>query len=468
MKRLAFLIPCIATLGCSQPYLAAEKPALEDRGEVVVYLEPMPRGADRIRFRVESVSAIPVEDGGSTPLSVSAGEVRGSDGTVVQKLFAYGAVPPGVYRGISVKIGKAFRLGEQGEGALLVSDDPVMVEHEFRVERRKALALFLTLDPSKSSTDGFRLTPAFSLSSPPRMTVNLIGYVTNRMSDRINVFDKNSFRIVDVIATGSAPGGIVLDQRQRLAYIALSGGDSVEVLDLVSGEITARVPLNFGDHPQALVLSPDGSTLVSANYGSGTASVIDTGSRIETARVKVGEGPTDVAIDRNGLRAYIVNSLSDTVSVVELSRKQIMGTIAVEKNPLAAAVSRNGDRLYVVSRLSPDLLSIDPSSLTVKERIFVGTGAVSIKVDSQTDLIYVGNDLTGEIAVVDPSSLMSVDMINVGGNPLFLTIDGEERTLFVSNPAERKIQKVNIVNQKIVAEMTMDEGTSEIAVMGEI
>ena len=466
MKRLALLIPYIATLGCSQPYLAAGKPVLEDRGEIVVYLQPLPQGADRIRFRVESVAAIPAGVG-DAPLTITVREVRRSDGPGVQKLFASGAVPPGIYKGISVKIGGSYLLGEHGEGALLTPEDPVTVEHEFRLERRKASALFLTFDPSKSITDGFRFIPAFSLASPPKTTINLAGYVTDRLSNRLTMFDKNNFQIVGVIATGRAPGGIVLDQRQRQAYLALSGSDSVEILDLVSGELTASVSLNYGDRPEALALAPDGRILVSVNQGSGTASIIDTASRIETGRVKVGEGPTDLAIDRNGMRAYIVNSLSDTVSVVDLSRNQLVGTIAVEKNPLAAAFSRAGNRLYVVSRYSPDLLAIDPSSMTVKERIFVGSGAVSIKVDTQTDLIYVGNEFTGEIAIVDPSSLMSVDTIRVGGNPLFLAIDGEQGILFVSNPAVQKIQKINIVNRKISAEIELGEGTNEIAVMGE-
>jgi YVTN family beta-propeller protein len=467
VRRLALLIPCVAALGCSQPYLAAEKPVLEDRGEVVVYLQPLPQGADRIGFHVESVSALPAQGPGA-PLSVSLREVGGSDEAALQERIASGEVPPGAYRGISIKIGKSFLRGEQGEGALLALEEPVTVEHEFRVERRKAVALFLSFDPTRSVTDGFRFAPAFSLSSPRRMVINLAGYATDRSSNRITVFDKSNLQVVDVIATGGGPAGIVLDQRQRQAYVALSGGDSVEVIDLVSGEITARVSLNFGDRPETLALAPDGRTLLSVNRGSETVSVIDTGSRIETARVKVGEGPTDVAIDRNGLRAYVVNSLSDTVSVVDLARNQILGTVDVEKNPLAAALSRNGDRLYVVCRFSPDLLAIDPSSLTVRERIFVGTGAVSIKVDTQTDLVYVGNDLTGEIAVVDPFSSMSVDTIRAGGNPFFLTIDGEERALFVSNPVEQKIQKINIVNRKIVAELKSVEGTREIAVMGEI
>lgn len=466
VKRLALLIPCIAILGCSQPYLVRGKANLDDRGEILVYLQPLSREGDRIRFHVESVSAIP-EGGEGVPLFVSVEEFRGSDLTDVQTLFAFGVVPPGVYRGISVKIGKSFVRGEHGEGALLAPEDPVSVAHVFRVKRRKALPLFLTLDPSKSITDGFRFDPDFSLASPPNKIINLTGYVTDRLQNRITVFDKTNLRIVDVVATGRDPSGIVLDQRQRQAFVALSGSDSVEIIDLASGEITGRISLHFGDQPEKLALTPDGRILVSVNQGSSTVSVIDTDSRIEIGRLKVGEGPTDATIDRNGLRAYIVNSLSDTLSVVDLSRNQILGTIAVEKNPLAAAFNRTGDRLYVVSRDSPDLLAVDPSSLTIKERIFIGTGAVSIKIDTLTNLIYVGNGLAGEIAIVDPSLLMPVDRIEVQGTPLRLTIDGEERTLFVSNPGEKKIQKINIVNRKIMGEIDIGEGTGETAVMGE-
>jgi YVTN family beta-propeller protein len=443
-----------------------DKVVLDNEGEVLVYLQPLPQEASKLRFEIEEIFAVG-DDGRKIPLILSFNQVNGSELSGGQKLLATGILPPGGYTGLSIKTNKALVQSEEGEVALLVPEEPLIAAKLFQVSRRQATALFLSLKASRIITGGISFTPDFSLAPPGGMLTNLTGYVSSSALHVISVFNKKTMEVVNVIATGSGPKGIVFDQRRRRAYVAVSGDDAVEIYDVFNGKVMGRVRLNFGDNPMELALTPDGRTLVSVNHSSNTVSIIDAISKIELRRISVGEAPTSAVVDPSGFRAYVMNSRSNTVSVVDLTQRTLTATISVEGSPLRGTFNRDGDRLYVISRDAPNLSVINPSSFTVSQKIFVGTGAVSIETNFLTGLIFVGKRFGGEIAVVDPSSLMFIDSIRVGGDPAFITIDPQENTLLVVMPERRLVKKVNLTSKKIMAEIEVGEGAYAVAVMGE-
>ncbi len=468
MKQIRFYFVCLLLLficGCS-PQKSIYKDVLLKEGEVILYLQPLPQEASKLRFIIDRIAAIR-DDGSEIPLSLSFSELNGADLVGLQKLLATVVLEPGSYRGISIRFKKAFVQTEEGEIALFVSEEPITAKKLFEVERRQALTLFLTFNDFGAITDGIKFTPVFSLATPGGRLINLTGYVSNSDSNLISVFDKKTMQVVDTIATGRGPKGIVLDQNRTRAYVAVSGDDAVEVFDVFKGNIIGRIRLNFGDRPIELALTPDGRTLVSVNYDSNTVSIIDAFSMFELGKISVGEGPTSAVVDPAGLKAYIMNSLSNTVSVVDLTQRTLSLSLGVEGGPLRGAFNRAGDRLYIISKDSPNLTVIDTSRLMVIQKIFTGMGAVSIKVDLLTGLILVGKKFGGEITVVDPSSLMFIDTIAVKGKVAFMTIDREENTLFVALPRKKMLQKINLTSKKIMARIEVGEGAYAVVVMGE-
>jgi hypothetical protein len=62
---------------------------------------------------------------------------------------------------------------------------------------------------------------------------------------------------------------------------------------------------------------------------------------------------------------------------------------------------------------------------------------------------------------------MFIDTITTGGTVAFMTIDDEENTLFALIPDRKLLQKVNLTNKKVVAELDVGQGAYSVAVMGE-
>ncbi len=86
-------------------------------------------------------------------------------------------------------------------------------------------------------------------------------------------------------------------------YVALHLADRVRVFDS-NGTIVGDVP--SGRRPAQIALSPDGKTLIAANRGDGTLSLIDTATLRERSRLDLGAAhPHGVAFNESGTRAYV-------------------------------------------------------------------------------------------------------------------------------------------------------------------
>jgi YVTN family beta-propeller protein len=464
MKRIVLSLLLVFAVGCAQPELHT-KPSLVDEGEVYLYLQPVPEAYQQLRFTIGSLSAYR-QDGAEVPLNLTVAELDGATLIGKQRLLASGLLPPGTYSGLSMRVTSAVIRGDSGESALFLPETPIRVVHSFKVIRKKATPLFLAFDPAGGFTIGVRFAPAFSIQDPRLPPVDLIGYVSCAESNIVSMFNKKTMQVVDVAATGKGPKGMVLDQRRRKVYVALSGEDALIVIDVLTGEITNRLSLNFGDEPTELAITPDGRTLVAVNTASNTASIIDAVSLVETNKVKVGNHPTSAAINPVASRAFITDALSNTVSVVDLNQQKLLTALTTGATPLRAVFNERDDRLYIINRDSPDMTVVAPASLTVTQRIFTGMGAISIGTADQTGLIYVGKRFGNEIAVIDPRSSMFIDQIGIAGTAAYLEIDARENSLFVVLPDRNVLQKVNITSKRIVSEIEVGEGAYAVVVMG--
>jgi YVTN family beta-propeller protein len=472
---LLFALFSLVLAGCQFP-VQKVKPVLEDEGVTYLYVRPFPREAERLRFTLEAAAAIR-SDGVEIPLQLRLAELNGTEMSR-QRLLAVGPLPPGTYQGFSFKVKSASLKGEEGEAALLLPKEPARVDFAFVVKKNRALLVSLAFDYEKSLKGEVQFTPAFSASMPGKPPSGLAGYVTNYGSDTITVFDKKAREAVDVIQTGRGPAGIVVDQRQRRAYAVLSGEDAIEVIDVAAGAAINRIMLSPGDAPRDAALTPDGRTLITANTGSDTVSIIDPISLLEVARINLdnrpgqttfgNNRPGSVLIDRTGRRAYIFNTLANNIIVLDIPNRALLPTaITTDSAPVRGDFSRKGDRLMVYQEWSPYFLVFDTASFAHLKRIDSGMGIGWFKVDTATDLLYVGKKQEGTVDIYDPFSFVPGDSIDAAGGVSFMTIDGEENNLYAIVPEKKRLQIFSLVSKKVVGEIDLDDRPYWAAVIGE-
>lgn len=441
---LCVLVALIAA--CQTVPVPRQGTAWNGAGEpVLVYLQPLPPAAERLRLTIAGLAA-ERDDGGIVPLPLALQDLDGQR-TAGQRLLAAAPLPAGAYRGLLLTFAAAALRTGDGDAALLVPEGPVPIPEPFRVVRGQALVLALALRPTGSLRSGFSFTPSFTLAVPERTVTGLAGLVVTPVPPLLSLFDKRRQEVTAAVVLAGAPSGVAADGKERQAYVAEPAEDAVEIIDLVDGRIVGRLRLNPGDEPQDVATAGDDLLLV-ANSGSATVSVIDVRSRYEAARIAVGQGPRFLAVDREGRRAYVSNALGDSVSVIDVPNRAVVATIAVEPGPRRCHLSRDGDRLYVIGSGSPYLSVIDTRSLAVLRREFIGMGASAVSVDRRTNLLYVANERERSVSVYDPLSFAAVERIATAGAVTAMAIDGDENVLYVVIPGQQRIEAVNLVRAR--------------------
>jgi len=461
---MLYALCIIVLLGC-QAAISTVRPPLEEEGEIYLYLQPFPQEANRIRFTIEKIFAVS-SDGREFALDVYVHELRGPD-MKRQRLLASGRVPPGSYGGLSFQVKSAILKVEEGEATLRSPEEPVKIDFPFNVARKKAYLISAGFKYPESIRSGFSFSPVFSMFIPGKPLSNVVGYVTNPGSSNITVFDKQAGLAMAIIVTGRKPMGMALDQRLRRGYVALSGDDAIDIVDVVAEDVIDRIRLNTGDHPQELALTPDNRLLLTVNVGSNTLSFIDTSSLIEVSRIKVGNGPNSVLIDSTGRRAYVFNTIASTISVVDIPNKMVLATIGTDPSPLRGQFNKNGDKIYVIHAWSSYVGVIDPLLLSVARRFQVRMGMESIKVDTNTNLVYLGRKNDTMVEAYEPFSFVPLDFINTGGGISYMTIDGEGNNLHMVNPGMKTLIGANLISKKTVFIIDVGESPYWVTVMGQ-
>ena len=431
--------------GCLAP-AALVKPALTEEGEVFLYLEPFPADGRALRFSLDKVTAVR-SDGVEMPLTLNFIEVKGSEATR-QRLLASGILPPGAYQGFSVTGRQAFLAKEGGEVPLFVSDRAEKVPCSFEVRRKQGTVFSLTLPFKQAVRDGASFRPAFAAVIPPPPLLTLTGYVTNSGSNTITVFDKREGSVRRVIETGQGPRGLAFDQARTTAYVAMSGEDAVDVIDLLTHEFINRIRLTYGDRPGEIALTPDGKTLLTVNTGTNTVSIVDTAALLEAARVNVGYVPRSILLDRSGNYAYIFDYLSNNIKVIDIVRRTVFATIATDPGPIRGSFNRQGNKLLVIHALSPNLMVIDPVSTIVQQRIYTGIGSSSLWVDPLTDLLYLGRQHESLVDIYSSFSPIPVDFIQAAGGPGYMFYDGDTNAILLVLPDQKALQAINLISKK--------------------
>ena len=411
--------------------------------------------ADDLKFRLKNASALTV-DGVEHPLRLFLTEA-GAKQLDRERRFAGGPLPVGSYAGLSLTFESASVKGKRGAVALRLPQPTVRVDVPFRLGKKRAAVVSLRLHSRTSVTAAYEFKPDFSAEIAAKAPARLLGIATSCTEDTLTLFDKLTGRVVGVIPVGRFPKGVDVDPVLMLAYVAVSGEDIVEVIDLQQNRSIDRIPLLSGDRPMELALTPDRRELLVVNEGSDTLSVIDPIGLAQTDRIPVGDQPASVLVDATGRRAYVFKSLSNSISVVDLQAGAVVATVNTDPAPHRGQLNRLGDRLYVIHWDSPQLTVLDTLSLRIVSQVYVGPGASALKTNLDTDRIYLARLNAPEVEVYDPFSWLPVDSIPVRDDISYMTIDGDANNLGFVVPRRNEIRLLRVVSQETVARIDVGE-----------
>jgi YVTN family beta-propeller protein len=118
--------------------------------------------------------------------------------------------------------------------------------------------------------------------------------------------------------------------------VANSLGDTVTPIDTATN--TAGTPINVGEDPDGIAITPSGKTAYVVNARSGTVTPIDVATNTAGTPIGVGNLPDAVAITPNGRNAYVTTQGNDVV-LIDTATNKVLTTINVGAGTFALAIT---------------------------------------------------------------------------------------------------------------------------------
>ncbi len=150
-------------------------------------------------------------------------------------------------------------------------------------------------------------------------------YVAAEGGETISIVNLSLGELSATIPVEYKPAGIALSPDERFAYVVHHGYNEMAVVDLSQRKVVDWILLDNSSGWSDITLTTDGryAYVVSRYYADGVA-VVDLNARAEVARIDAGSRPSDVALSPDDTLAYVVNSGSNSLSVLDLRTRQEM------------------------------------------------------------------------------------------------------------------------------------------------
>lgn len=282
--------------------------------------------------------------------------------------------------------------------------------------------------------------------------------VASSYGGNLTVFDRTGANLtpVGLVALGFEPRGVVISPDSQFAYVALTSGSAVAVVDLAEVREVARIEV--GRWPRYMALSPDGTRLAIGVSGDKGVAVVDTAVRTLLYRedfngLNLGQMQTSADgqyvyfpyMTYTGRPIQEFNVTNGWVLASRIARVKLTGPARREAisldpkgmavaDPHGLAISPDGKWLYCAASGTHELLvyklpglplqdyggpgdHIDPKLLADDSRFFripLGGRPTAIRV-AKDGTVFVANALANAVQVVDAAARKVVRTISLGG-----------------------------------------------------
>jgi YVTN family beta-propeller protein len=191
-------------------------------------------------------------------------------------------------------------------------------------------------------------------------------YVAENLGDAVAVVDVATRAVVQRIATGRYPYGVIVAPNGAVYASIWNGNEVLAFAPDADGRLGAPRRMRVGRHPSSMLLSRDGNRLFVASGSTDRVAVIDPRSGAMIAELndappagpEEGSTPSNMALSEDGTRLFVSEADANAVAVFDLSSAtagvatphasdRLVGRVPTEWYPSSLAV--HGDTLLVAN-----------------------------------------------------------------------------------------------------------------------
>lgn len=251
------------------------------------------------------------------------------------------------------------------------------------------------LNPSKQ-------TPEYALSQD-NIPISMKGYdgkfllVTSYNKKSVDVISLADEQIIKQISLKTQPDEIIIDSKNKIAYIASPEDASIYVLNLEN--MTLKKQLKLNGMCEKLTLSEDGTKLfyVDKKTNEIWAVELDNGYLLR----EIGRFPNTSKIAYANKKIYITSRTKNRLAIIDYKTIGLVGETDITVKPVDMLVFN--DKLYVLGAVNNEICIIDTTTDQLTDIIELGTDGFSTKIFriEDTNLAIVTDTKAKKYSIID-------------------------------------------------------------------
>ena len=255
--------------------------------------------------------------------------------------------------------------------------------------------------------------------------------VLNKAEASASIVDLATGEETAKLPTGAGPHEVAVSPDGRTAVVADYGtqepGNTLTVIDLSTITVVNTIDLGEHSRPHGIVFLGDGERVVATAEGSEHLLVVDVvHGEIERAIPTGGQLGHMVAITPDETRAFVPHMRSDDLAVIDLTTGERIALIALQSQPEGIDVSPDGREVWVTNRGADTISVLDTASLEILATLECGSFPIRLKFTRDGRYAMVSNARTGDVAVFDATTREEVKRIPM----LVETVTDKDQRLF--------------------------------------
>jgi YVTN family beta-propeller protein len=174
-------------------------------------------------------------------------------------------------------------------------------------------------------------------------------FATNRASDTVTAFESTppNFRFdppdwkAIQISVGKKPEGIDISPDGTEVWVAAREEGNISIIDMTTKKVIHT--FNVGtQESHALKFTPDGKRVVMTDTKAGNAVIVDVVARTVIKRIMVGDHPESVLVAPDGTHAYVAVQRDRELAIIDLKKLEVSGRIPMATGSANAITDAKG------------------------------------------------------------------------------------------------------------------------------
>lgn len=273
--------------------------------------------------------------------------------------------------------------------------------------------------------------------------------------------DSKAVRLIRTIPLTDVQGRIDhldLDRSSGRLFVAALGNNSVEVIDVKTGNRVHRI--RGLREPQGVLAVPDRNLLFVTNAGDGTVRVYDSRTWEPVKTIQFSEDADNLRYDRERNIVYVGYG-NGALGIIDIERLERAGDISLSGHPESFEVEAHGKRIFVnVPRGSVAIVDRNKKTVPAHWPVPGGCGNFPMALDEAGRRLFIGCRNPDKIVVYDIEAGRPVSEIAIAGDADDIFFDDARKRIYVSCGAGvlQVFERIDTGNYRATASILTSRG----------